>query len=203
MSFFYKVWMRLCQAGIWLYFSLRIYRAWSKIYQFIYERKYKDVKLPEYKSAKEIAEFTRANCIWTADKFKELFDATSRPEKVQYIATQGDHHVGDCDEFAIYNAICIDDAILRGDMKEYESADIMAVMWIDVLGKPNGHNVALIKMADRPAYTYMDYSTPSVYCIAIDDVALAVVNTYDRGSRLLGYAISDPRTLKLKTIKIS
>jgi hypothetical protein len=195
-------WFRICQAAIWLYFKLRIYRAWSSLYRFIYERKYKDVKLPEYKTLREIVAFTKT-LTWTADTFRELFDATSTPEKVQYIGTEGNKLVGDCDEFAIYNAVSINNAIERGEMKECASAKIMAVMWMDPFGKTNGHNVALIEMADHNAFTYMDYNVPSIYSMNVLDVANAVIHQYSMGSRLLGYAVSDPRTLKLETIKLS
>ena len=63
----------------WLVFVSRIYYVWSRVYQFLFERKYKEYILPELDKLESISGVLR--CMgWRPDKFRELWDAVSSPQ---------------------------------------------------------------------------------------------------------------------------
>ncbi len=192
-------------AWTWFYMSIGYYGAWSRLYRFFWEFKYRNLELSTYASYEELLAVTR-KLIWTADTWQQLFDAISRPEKVEYIAKWGiEKRVGDCDEFAIYNVATLNKSLREGKFIgdfELEGALLMSVMWMDKDGNYGGHNVALLlkDLEYSQGYAYMDYGMPSATKNTVREVVQLVLDRYAPGGTLLTYAV---QTEDLKIVRVA
>jgi hypothetical protein len=133
--------------------------------------------------------------IWVADSWQQLWDAFSYPGKVQWIGTEGDRRVGDCDEFAIYSATAILKANAAGYLKEYRNPRILTACWMDSKGKLGGHNVCLLERDGGVAY--MDYGDP-IHFDTLQDLVASVIARYTReeNGACIGWGVTDPVTLR-------
>lgn len=186
---------------IWVTFNLRVYLIWSKLYRIIWERKYSKTQLAKYTNFQDLATFIES-LTWTADGFKQLGDAISTPQKVQWIANNTtDKKIGDCDEFAIYNATVINDALDNQTFVDRivpVDAYCMSVCWLDQSGKFMGHNVCLLEFPNG-MYRYMDYHNPSTSKGTIEEIAALVRASFSGiGTKSLGWMVY---TDKLKFIR--
>jgi len=130
MKFFTKV-------AYWLAFRLRIYLLWSKVYRWLYHRKYRTLQFPVSLTPEQATEEMK-HLVWRKDGFKELWDAIGSPHWVQHTLAQiecGGQPPGamDCDEFAVWAATVI--------APNYQPV-VLNVMWRDEKGT-RGHNVCL------------------------------------------------------------
>lgn len=177
---------------LWLVFNLRISMTWSKIYRFLYERKFKDVKLTKYANFTELSKFVGSQT-WVADKFKQLWDATSTPQKVQWVADNTPkHEIGDCDEFAIYSVNVVEDGLSDGTFNDpnlhVQDAYMLTVCWVNQDNKLMGHNVCLLDTGEDLKWRYMDYHMPSVAKATIGEIALLVAASFSGlGTKSLGW----------------
>jgi hypothetical protein len=205
--FFHKVFITLpprawkaTTAGLWrlgfnIYIRSRYYRNWSKLYQWLYERKYANTPIATYATLAALHDVINT-CTWVQDGLKELGDAFSTAGYIQNVINQGGaRKIGDCDEFAMYNSTAIADSIKAGVWKDRAIKDtqIMTLCWKDAkTGGWNGHNVCVILWADGK-FSYVDYNSPSNEAASIHDVALQVVSDYggDMAIGLLGWAVYD------------
>jgi hypothetical protein len=182
------------KVGVWLYYTLRISAFWSHLYRLLFEFPYRNIQISTYASYEALLEVT-SKLIWTADGAKQLWDATSSPQWVEYVAKwRADKHVGDCDEFAVYNAAALNKSLrekkFTGD-PDLVGAHMMTVMWVDADGVWGGHNVALL-VKDHElnmAYSYMDYDMPSEPRLTVREVVQDILDHYVPGASLIGYAI--------------
>lgn len=194
---------------VFLYSRLRIYSTWSKIYQFLYERKTR-MPLKRFPGLAELVFYVR-ELKWRADSWLELGDAVSHPEAVQWRAENvPSKFIGDCDEFGIYQAAVIQNELMHkpdwGHLGMVK-ADTLSVLWYKTGGESwegnylgfGGHNVCLIKYKDG-RYAYMDYSFPSVKCSTIAEVAELVRKNYAQEYISLGHVQSD---VKMKFLSSS
>jgi hypothetical protein len=169
------------------YMGSGLYKRWSYVYRWLYERKYKDVQLATFDTLPRLATWVNRQK-WKADSWKEMWDAISTPQKVQAIGQDkdGDHFIGDCDEFAIYSVAAIQGSLAAGLMKgeNIAAAYILSVTWFNptkmkTLFGFGGHNVCLIEFSDMgPKYAYMDYYLPSKRAGSIADIAEVVRQRY-------------------------
>ncbi len=173
----------------------RVYPLWTRIHRTLFDRAARKTPLPVFKNIEEILPFLRG-FVWRADSWIDLGDAMCTPEMVWYrYLNNVDHKIGDCDEFACFLSNVIQKSIEENVWKSIiEDPDIMTVMWLDPDGRPQGHNVCLLRLG--PCYGYMDYDTPK-WCGGKVQVVQAVLKNYGRGSNLIGWAVHSPK-LKLR-----
>jgi hypothetical protein len=182
--------------GLYLYFGLRLYYLWSKVYRFVWERQYqRTLEISVYDSYRALTRVTE-KLTWTADGPKQLGDVISSPEWVEYCIRTGTKNVGDCDEFAIYNVAALnrslDTKAFTGDDQLVE-AFLMSVMWVDADGKYGGHNVALLvrDFEYHDMYSYIDYDNPGKDRMTVREVAQDIVDRYVPGGTLMMLAVAD------------
>lgn len=196
-----NVWAAIARFFTFLYLRLHGYQLWSYLYRFVWERKYKSVKIHRFERLALLVDFIRLQK-WKADSWKEMFDAVSSPEKVQAIGqdASGDHLIGDCDEFAVYLANAISVSLKAGMMAADGIANprFLTITWIDKkTKKAGGHNVCLLEYPSEVGsslYAYMDYGKPSAKFFTIGDVVKLVRDTYvGEGNHIgLAWCAADP-----------
>jgi hypothetical protein len=181
---FYKLYLFIIRLSLYLVFILRIDTNWSRIYRFLYQREYKNKPLSKYKNYMEIYEFIRTQ-IWVSDGFKELWNAYAYPS---YFESNGNKMMShDCDEFALYQATAIENAVKEGtfcdkNIKTY----MMSVLWADGR-KLDGHNVCLIEF--KNGYKWVDYHLPSQMFDSVEQVIKDVLSIYTVNGILTGAVI--------------
>jgi len=159
------VWRFLASIGIWIWLNVRGYKTWSAIHRAIFDRKYRTTELATYATLTDLAAWI-AKQEWVKDGLDSLYDAVCSPQKVQAVGQTGDHKIGDCDEFAIYQTAVIEKSLAMGLMKtdNVQNPRFFTVTWMEKSGKNSGHNVCLL---ERPQpngpvkFSYMDYGMPS------------------------------------------
>lgn len=176
------VWRWLASVGTWLFLVCHGYRFKSWLHRIIFDRKYRDTPITVYPTLAELHAWIDKQQ-WVKDGLDSLYDAVCTPQKVQAVG-QGDHKIGDCDEFAIYTTAAIEKALALGQMKEKNIANprFFTVTWMEKNGAPDGHNVCLL---ERPQpgggvkYSYMDYYMPSEPPLDTPaQVAVLIAQTY-------------------------
>lgn len=135
-----KVW--ILRRLTWLALRGKLYYVWSKIYQFLFERKYRSTPVPGFVSLSGVSEFV-GKMRWRKDTWVMLFDAISAPQATvaRHLA---DQKAGDCDDISLVDAVCINDMLERGYLKcdtGIIDVGLLSVPWVDVKGKTGGHNV--------------------------------------------------------------
>jgi len=175
-----------------------MYRIHSTIYRTIWEHNYKNTPITIYKNVDDIVAFIKT-LIWTADSWKQLFDAISYPGTVECIGYYGNKKIGDCDEFAIYIATALEKSIENKYITHISNPKLLTVTWIEPDGRPAGHNVCLFSYPDTKSYGYMDYGYP-IDKPTIKEIVDIIIQRYTPGSVCIVWAISDPRTLRPEQI---
>jgi hypothetical protein len=122
----------------WVALRLSVYYVWSKVYRAAFERKRKP--LAYLKSTEEVQKHLRRRYVYGKDGWKQLWDAVSHPEAVEYRMANG-LPGGDCDDASIYIAAQLD-RIKENDIYE---VGLLSVPWMDKYGKLGGHNVCVFK----------------------------------------------------------
>lgn len=190
--------------AVWFYFSASVARVWYKLYQFIWERNTR-TRIRRFDKLDDLVAYMR-RMKWKADGWRQLWDAVSDVRHVQYLAdTDPNHAIGDCDEFAVYEAAVVNNELI--DDREWSHcnlglpAQLLTVMWYatsgDTLGF-GGHNVCLLSYRDG-TWAYMDYGHPSKPRLTIQQVADDVRAAMAGGNcQAIGHVVSDPITLKVK-----
>jgi hypothetical protein len=194
MSIWRDIKFNVGRVGFYTYQRLGLYGLWSKAYRWLYNRQYRDTTLSTYTSFQKLEQARRV-LIWKADGPKELWDAIASPEYVEYVLRiRPDKHVGDCDEFAIYNVATLNGSVAAGvfDDKTFQHASLLSIGWLDKEGKFNGHNVALLtfEVAGVSVYSYVDYGMPSERRHTVRQVVQDVLDHYVPGATLIGYAVN-------------
>jgi hypothetical protein len=176
-----KILVFLARVGLYVYLSGGIYRLWSNIHRFLFDRKWKNVPLPTFGSIPEVVERMR-EFDWKRDGMSELFDAVCTPQKVEAVGFDGSSpHGNDCDEEAIWLTNVIHKSLPFKMISEITEAGLIGVefftvTWYERQGRFGGHNVCLLRYVD--GFKFMDYSYPSRLCKSIDEVADLVIKTY-------------------------
>jgi hypothetical protein len=149
-----KFLLKICA---WFALKCRLYYFWSRVYRFLYERKYKNVQLPYYGHLKDL-EKVLGEMIWIEDDWTMLWDAISTPQATyqRHVDRQDDEDAGDCDDISLFAANRIYDrgSILRSDNDEDSylvKVGLLSCPWISAKGKAGGHNVC--------AFQYMELKT--------------------------------------------
>jgi len=145
------MWKSILKAATWILLKIQWYRRWSNTYRWLFEKKYKDVKIPIYQYVHEITEFISQRT-WKKDGWRTLGDAVSYPGKLQWIANNKmDDKVGDvdCDENALYCVAALNIMKENNLIKFQQGPHLCSVVW-QVEGKvfPKGHNICVWQTID-------------------------------------------------------
>lgn len=199
-NFILRAWLLVCRAAVYVYLKY-LYQPKSWLYRWVFERRYRDVPVSLYSSIDELVRFIRRQ-VWTADGLSQGWDAFSYPGKIEMIGQQGDHKIGDCDEFALYIAYALRESAKAGRIEIFSPTDevginpcVLTVCWVNPNGSAGGHNVAFWQ-AGTTSY-YMDYGHPSKFVRGtVDDAIGAVIQRYAKPSAsCCGWSLRDPYTL--------
>lgn len=194
--------------GAFLALKCRIYYVWSKVYRWLWERKYRGQEIPRYDTCARIEEVT-GKMKWRKDTWLMLWDAISLPEATYYRHL---HDGGsDCDDIALF-AINRLYEFARGNdtflfykenacyLTNLRSFGLLSVPWIRD-GKAGGHNVGVFKYSDkdegwlwahvsnwyRGQIRYGFKSLPAV----VDDVLSGEYESFDIKAESVGWAHAD------------
>lgn len=133
MNWLYKI-------GITISLSWGLYFLWTKIYRFIWQRKYKG-NVAARETLNELIE-TLNKRKWTKDTWRELGDAISYPRYFEEVGEKG--ILGnDCDDHAIWALNAAREGFSDGE-DTYMPEGLFTVTWNAGKGL-SGHNVALFK----------------------------------------------------------
>lgn len=182
---------------VWTWFHSNLFRYWSKVYQWVWERN-KTMLLYGYRDITELVSYV-GKLKWRADTWREVGDAVSSPEHVQWLAEhEPEKFIGDCDEFAVYQAAVVNRELdmWNPSFAEYKQAYLMSVAWYHTPnGRFGGHNVCLLQ--DRKGkYSYMDYGFPSQKVETLEEIAHLVMKRYAGQYEKIGWVVSEVPTLK-------
>lgn len=196
-----KLFLRISTFVVLFFLKSGIARLWYKTYQFLWERN-KRTSIRRFSDMKDLVNYVRT-LKWTADTWRQLGDAISSAEAVQWRADNDPKRlIGDCDEFGVYQAAVINNELVsdpnwNSDL-EIQRAWLLTVMWHKTGEWAfGGHNVCLIKYKDG-GYSYMDYGWPSMKRRTIQEVVEDVRSRYANTTQPIGWAVSDPVSLKVK-----
>lgn len=204
-----QVWLFIARIFALFYLWANIYRFWSYTYRFLYERKFKDIKLPVANTMAEITKLTE-NGQWRQDSWRALFDSVSSPQRVYAIFSGQEPQPEtdlDCDDFMSFTVNDVNYSLANGGLKGQgiDKAYCLTIMWIakDTL-KATGHNVALLESGQNDRTTlwaYMDYSGPMKQQTSIEDVVKQVLDTYaGKGNwECIGWCQSEDNLKPIKT----
>jgi len=201
-----KFFLKVAQWVAFLYLTSGLARVWYKFCQWRDERG-KRTPIRRFDDLDVLVEYVRT-LKWRADSWRELWDSVNSPEAVQWRADNDPKRfIGDCDEFGVYQAAVLnnelkDDALWSG--AEIAGANLLTVMWVKTGGREwagnhngfGGHNVCLISYRDGN-FAYMDYGYPSVKRATVQEVVEDVRIRYAQEYQPIGWAVSDPLTLKV------
>lgn len=145
-----KLWF--LRAVFWAWFITRGYYRWSKLWRWLFERRYRGQSMTSYAHIGQLEE-TLGRMRWKRDAGGGAIDVISSPEKVEAIwratradTVDGNEWIGDCDEFAQYAANRIVDLNMRGQF--HGKAHFMSVTWFGDDGKFHGHNICAVELPE-------------------------------------------------------
>lgn len=191
---------------IWIGFNSRLIQTWYRLYQYIWQRNTRD-PVPLYRNFSEMYKVIN-KCQWSADSWRELWDAVSNPQHVQFLINRGERYIGDCDEFGVYQAAAFSDAIFKREFedKDLVEACLLTIMWQSSTFKFGGHNVCGLRWQHTDGsieYGYVDYDLPIRNMHSWEEVVRSVIDRYStRWSSKIGYARHTPYQLKMIEYKV-
>jgi hypothetical protein len=129
----------------------KLYYRWSKVYQWLYERKYRNVELPTFYSLEDIQKLTD-EMQWRKDTWVMLWDAISTPR-----ATYGRHvdddkdKAGDCDDISLSAISFIENMVDNGYINNIREVGLLSCPWLNEENKAGGHNVGVFAYKEEIA----------------------------------------------------
>jgi hypothetical protein len=190
--------MKLLKFGYKILMHSRYYKIWSKLYRFLFERKYKNYGV-KYKQNINDLEKEIMKIKWTADGPKQLWDTVSFPGKGQYfldeinagqIQPKGSF---DCDDFASYTYAAHDVSLFLS------SKYLLSIGYKKSNGKISGHMVYVFR--DLVTNEYMHLSNWGLFR-GFSSIEEIVLNILSEDKTLIGYSLfANPWTLKLLLCK--
>lgn len=189
--------MKLLKLGYKLIMHSRYYFVWSKLYRFLFQRKYKHVKLKHYSILENIDKlFLKLQ--WRKDGFKELWDSIGSANWVQYCLDEieGGHPQPkgalDCDDFSNYAANVY--------MPHWgEEVYLCSIGYKKSDKKISGHMICVVK---RENGTYSHLSNWGLFN-GFEDIQSVIKDILKNDKQLIGYSLIDPKRLKLLSCKTS
>lgn len=197
----------LLAGGLVFLYKVGLIQAWYRLYRWLYERKYYTRSSRLYTQIDRYPSMTALvakiqTLTWIPDRVKELYDAMSCAEAIQYRINNVTGKIGDCDEFAVYQAAVINNELGHNprwyaDQGYVMRAYVLTVTWVKTggptwAGNPlglGGHNVCLIRLANG-RYQWMDYNGPH-NAESVADAARQVRDAYAIQWKPLAWAVLD------------
>lgn len=137
------LWKLIAKIGLTISLSWGLYFWWSKIFRFLWQRKYRGHVKPRH-TVVELREVLR-NRKWKKDTWRELGDAISYPLYFENVGSLGELG-NDCDDHSIWCLDAAREGITNGELKWFPEG-LMSVVWKDGW-KLSGHNVAIFRAYD-------------------------------------------------------
>lgn len=189
----------------YLYVRTGIMRVWSNFIAWLYERK-TWAPLPRFASMTDLVKTIRT-LKWRMDTWRGLFDWISSVGAIAWrMENDPKRAIGDCDEFGRLSACVIRNELANDgawSMSGIHTTWLLTVMWKKTGGDEwesnrkgyGGHNVCLIQYSNG-TWAYMDYDFPRARRNSIEEVVKDIRDRYAQEYLPLGWATSDPWTLK-------
>jgi hypothetical protein len=185
---------------VWFTLQLRIYYAWSRVYQWLREkRKWGQVSIPLFESFEKIEEIT-GSMVWSKDGWRMLWDAISTPQAAYGKYLEG-KKAGDCDDISIFAAYVIEYARERVDLgRTITEVGLLTCPWLTHEGDTGGHNVCAFAYRENGgvkwAYISNWYGGAAVYGL---DNKKAIIRRMTSGrATVLGWAYARVSVKKQK-----
>ena len=170
------------------------WRTWSRVYRFLFNRKYKNVVVPRNLSYIRADEEMR-KLKWSADKLLQLWDVVGGPRWVQHCMNRiNEGHpqpIGalDCDEYACWAAHAIHPKYMPL---------LFCFCWYDTRDdKIHGHAMCWVKNKDGKYFHLGNWGMRGPYT-NLNDACLEIMNYCGAGSKPIGWALLD-KDLKVQT----
>lgn len=169
----------------YVFLRLGLYRLKSRLYRFLFERKYRDVPVRPVSTLIEIGRRLGPKW-WRADNWRQLWDAVSYPGRVQAYIDEGVPPLSgfDCDEFAIYTAHVLNVSRLR----YVYSPRFVTVLWRKGW-LVEGHNVCAY--SDGEELGFYDYGVWRVGHSDYAALARSVCAEFAPGAEPMAFAVHD------------
>jgi hypothetical protein len=189
--------MKWTKIKIWLakfFYPVAIWYwpKWSKIYRWLWQREYKDVKLDENLSPVQANEKVR-KLTWRADGAWALGDACGSPHWVQYALNkvvaglpQPKGYL-DCDDFSSW---CVDVVDRKHDPR------IFTFSWMSKDGKLAGHAMCLVRQKDGRVYHIGNWGLYGPYLNLRE--ACSVILTKKGSNEPIGWSLLNKDLKKLQ-----
>ena len=116
-----------------LVLKYRLYYLWSKVYQWVWERKYRDYQLSSIDSMAYLEEFI-SRMEWREDTGWMLWDAISLPQATCARWKNGEK-AGDCDDISLYAVNRMEDMFMKGKLNKMSPMGLLSVPWITASGE--------------------------------------------------------------------
>lgn len=191
------MWKRLVKVGYRIVMIWGLTFLWSRVYRFLYHRKFRGVHVPvllSYTEAQRDADLLT----WKPDQSRELWDAVGDPRYVEHIfqetkrtGTQPDGAL-DCDEFAVWVSARLDSYAYR--------VGVLSVSWMDGL-KVSGHNVSLVSSTPTQVDPFFYHLGNWGLRGPFNSLRAVIHDILDHGghevSEFVGWCVFDPWSLKV------
>jgi hypothetical protein len=189
--------MKWTKIKIWLakfFYPVAIWYwpKWSKIYRWLWQREYKDIKLDENLSPVQANEKVR-KLTWRADGAWALGDACGSPHWVQYALNkvvaglpQPKGYL-DCDDFSSW---CVDVVDRKHDPR------IFTFSWMSKDGKLAGHAMCLVRQKDGRVYHIGNWGLYGPYLNLRE--ACSVILTKKGSNEPIGWSLLNKDLKKLQ-----
>jgi len=123
-------------------FRLRLYYLWSRIYQWLRERKYNHTVLPSLPNLDALTNVL-GGMHWRKDTYIQLWDAMSTAKAV-YARHMNSKDAGDCEDISNFAADRIENMKSRDLLPQVDEVGLLSVIWIDSMGNAGGHTVCIL-----------------------------------------------------------
>ena len=140
------------RVGCFFAFYVGFYYLWSRVYRFLFERRYRNRLVGDGIYNLQDLEIRMSRFCWLTDRMMQLWDAIGEPGRVEAGFDNPEIRKkfgNDCDEAAAYCA-----RVLSKKRFNYECVGIMSVVGMD-----GGHNVCIFndvsKAIDRQNWYYI------------------------------------------------
>ena len=168
-------------------FAFGWWRTWSRVYRFLFNRKYKNVVVPRNLSYIRADEEMR-KLKWSADKLLQLWDVVGSPRWVQHCMNRINEGppqpIGalDCDEYSCWAAHAIHPKYMPL---------LFCFCWYDTRDdKIHGHAMCWVKNKDGKYFHLGNWGMRGPYT-NLNDACLEIMNYCGAGSKPVGWALLD------------
>lgn len=171
-----KIFTFFTRIFVFVFYELWGYWITSQLHRKISDRKWKDTKLPIFRTLSEFGARAR-QYVWK----KDGLDCACSPQKVEAVGFNGlSPHGNDCEDIACWHAAVASLSWFMLMMTEsIVQAHVLTTLWVvhDESGNHlDGHSVCVMRKANDK-WVYIDYSDPSKEFGDLDEINAEVFRT--------------------------